>query len=214
MEASTKTRVPLFKRPWMQSLSGIVIIGVLLGAVLIYKDLSSHVSIDMSVIEAPVIAIGPESQGVVQAVYVKPGDVVKKGEVLAQVGAETLSAGIDGLVIATQNVPGQVFMPGGAVVSMIDPHALRVVGTLDENKGLSKIKVGDPVSFTVDAFGNQNFVGVVDEISPTSNDSGVAFTISDKRETRKFDVKVRFNPILENQFKNGMSAKMKVYPTR
>jgi multidrug resistance efflux pump len=95
---------------------------------------------------------------------------------------------------------------------MIDPTALRVVGTIDENKGLSAIKVGAPVSFTVDAFGNKSFTGIVDEISPTANDTSVVFSISDQRPTNRFDVKVRYDVAAHPEFKNGMSAKMWVYP--
>jgi multidrug resistance efflux pump len=108
-------------------------------------------------------------------------------------------------------VPGQVFSAGAPVVTMIDPGELRIMGKIDEDKGLSRIKVGDPVSFTVDAFGNTEFVGVVDEVSPTSNQSSVVFSISDKREIKQFDVKVRYDITLHPEFKNGMSAKMRVY---
>ena len=51
---------------------------------------------------------------------------------------------------------GKTFNPGQAVVSMIDPAQLRVVGTIDENKGLNEIHVGQLASFTVDAFGSKN----------------------------------------------------------
>lgn len=204
----------IFKRPWVQSLIGVIVIVLLLLGVIVYKSLSSRVPIDSSVILAPEIAIGPQAEGVLQTVFVKVGDTVTRGEAVAQVGGEVLSAGVDGLVIAEQNTPGEVVMPGQAVVTMIDPTALRVVGTIDENKGLSKIVVGDPVSFTVDAFGSKQFTGIVDEISPTSNDSGVAFTISDKRETRQFDIKVLYDVAAHPEFKNGMSAKMKIYPKK
>jgi multidrug resistance efflux pump len=207
---------PLFKRPWVQTLLGIVIILLIFIGLLVYKSLSSRVSIDRAVIEAPIITINPQAEGVLQTVYVKEGDTVTKGETVAQVGSETLAAGINGIVISTQNVPGQVFVPGlpGSVVSMIDPTELRVVATVDENKGLSDIHVGDPVAFTVDAFGSQTFTGVVESISPTSNDSSAAFTISDKREVRQFNIKIRFDIAAHPEFKNGMSAKVKIYPKK
>lgn len=204
----------IFKKPWVQSLFGVIgIVAILLG-VIVYKTVSSRVAIDRSVISAPVIVIGPQGEGVLQSVYVKAGDTVTKGEPVAQVGGEILSAQVDGTVLEVQNTPGQVIMPGAMVVSMIDPTTLRVVGTVDENKGLSKIAAGDPVSFTVDAFGGNTYTGVVDEVSPTSNDSGVAFTISDKRETKQFDIKVAYDIAAHPEFKNGMSAKMKIFPKK
>ncbi len=94
---------------------------------------------------------------------------------------------------------------------MIDPNQLRVVGKIDENKGLSSIKIGDPATFTVDAFGGTEFTGIVDEISPTSDQSSVVFSISDKREIKQFDLKVRYDIALHPEFKNGMSAKLRIY---
>lgn len=202
----------MFKKPWVQSLAGIILIIVMLVGALVYKVITSRVSIDLSSIEAPVISIGPQSEGVLQAVYVKAGDSVVKGEPLAQVGGEVLLAQIAGQVVLVDNTPGQVFMPGQMVVSMIDPTQLRVVGTIDENKGLSRIKVGDPASFTVDAFGSKVFTGVVDEISPTSDDTGVVFSISDQRPTKQFDIKVAYDIAAHPEFKNGMSAKIDIYP--
>jgi multidrug resistance efflux pump len=217
MENTTQTQIPapkqsMFKKPWVQSLAGIVAIILLLIGALLYKVVTTRVTIDLSMIEAPIINIGPQNEGILQSVYVNAGDVVTKGEPLAQVGGEVLSAQINGQVITVQNAPGQVFMPGATVVSMIDPTQLRVVGTIDENKGLSRIKIGDSVAFTVDAFGSSVYTGVVDEISPTSDTTGVAFSISDQRPTKQFDIKVAYDIASHPEFKNGMSAKMSIYP--
>jgi multidrug resistance efflux pump len=99
----------------------------------------------------------------------------------------------------------------GTVATMIDPTQLRVVGNLDENKGLDNVVVGDPATFTVDAFGGEQFKGVVDEVAPTSEQSSVVFNISDERPTNQFAVYVRFDPTQYPQLKNGMSAKIWVY---
>jgi multidrug resistance efflux pump len=206
-----KPKTNFIRKPWVQSLIGIVLIVIVLVGLLIWKSISSYVAIDMSQISAPVIAIGPESGGILSEVYVKPGDTVIADEPLARVGGETLSAKTSGIIISTQNMPGQVFMPGSTVVSMVDPNQLRVVGKIDENKGLSRIKVGDPATFTVDAFGGTEFTGVVDEISPTSDQSSIVFSISDKRDVKQFDIKVRYDITLHPEFKNGMSAKLRIY---
>lgn len=87
----------------------------------------------------------------------------------------------------------------------------RDIGEIDENKGLSRINVGDPVYFTVDAFGGKKFVGVVDEVSPTSNQSGVVFNISDQRAVQQFNIKARFDTTEYPELRNGMSARMYVY---
>ncbi|MDD4989122.1 MAG: efflux RND transporter periplasmic adaptor subunit [Candidatus Pacebacteria bacterium] len=201
----------IFTKAWVQSVTGIVLVALALGGFLYWKSISSYVAIDMSQISAPVINISPEAEGILSEVYVKPGDTVSANESVARVGSEILSAKTSGIVISVVNTPGQVFMPGSPVVSMIDPNELRVIGKIDEDKGFSKIKVGDPALFTVDAFGGKEFTGVVDQISPTSDQTSVVFNISDKRAVMQFDVKVRFDISLHPEFKNGMSAKLRIY---
>jgi multidrug resistance efflux pump len=201
----------IFKKPWVQSLSGIIIVLLLAVGALVYKSISSRVRIENSVISAPVINIGPETAGILDEVDVRAGDIVTAGQTLARVGADILTAKVDGIVIMVANTPGQVFMPTTPVIQMIDPAELRIVGTIKENEGLTDITVGDPVSFTVDAFGGTKFAGIIDSVSPNSKENGVAFSISDKREVKEFEVKAKFDVAAHPEFKNGMSAKMNVY---
>jgi multidrug efflux pump subunit AcrA (membrane-fusion protein) len=169
------------------------------------------VAIDTSSIVAPEIDLAPTTGGRLNAIYVNEDDVVPANTPVALVGTEVLETKVAGLVVQVNNTIGAQIAPGQTVVEMIDPSQLRVVGRIDEDKGLSKIQVGDPVSFTVDAFGSQSFQGVVDEIAPTSNQSGIVFDISTQREVQQFDVKVRFNTDTYPQLKNGMSARMWIY---
>lgn len=201
----------IFKKPWVQSITGIISILIIASGILVYKYISSHVSIDDATVSAPIIAIGPESSGILQEVYVKTGDTVTEGQMLARVGAETLYAKVPGIVIDATNTPGQVFAPGSSVVKMIDTKEFRVIGTIKENEGLADIAVGDPVTFTVDAFGGTSYTGVIDSISATSRESGVVFNISDRREVKEFEVKIKYDISAYPEFKNGMSARIKIY---
>jgi multidrug resistance efflux pump len=88
---------------------------------------------------------------------------------------------------------------------------MRVAGTIDENKGLDKIHVGQVASFTVDAYPGKKFWGYVDEISQTANQTQASFSISSTRPTQQFTVYVRFNANDYPELKNGMSAKMVVF---
>jgi hypothetical protein len=86
-----------------------------------------------------------------------------------------------------------------------------VVGTIDETKGLNDVKAGQRATFSVDAFPGKTYEGIVDQISPVSDDTGVVFSISDKRPVKKFDVKVSFSVANYPELKSGMSAKITVY---
>lgn len=201
----------MFKKPWVQSLAGIIIIILIVSGILFYKSISSYVSIENGTIQAPIISITPETSGILNEVYVKVGDNVTEGQSLARVGSEILTSKINGVIIYTSNTPGQFFTYANPVIKMIDPEELRIVGTIKENAGLTKISVSDTATFTLDAFPGNEYVGIVEEISETAKDSSVVFSISDKREIKEFTIKIKYDTSLYKEFKNSMSAKIKVY---
>lgn len=201
----------IFSKPLVQSLIGIFIALLTTGGILFWKSYSAYVEIEDGTISAPIIEIGPEVSGILDEVYVQVGDEVKAGQPLAHIGAEILTTKIDGLIIGVENAPGQLFVASETVIQMIDPNELRVVGTIEEDAGFSKINIGDPATFTLDAFSGEKYIGYVDEISPTSEESSVVFSISDKREVKKFAIKIKYDVSAYPEFKNGMSAKIKVF---
>lgn len=188
----------------------LVLAGAGFGGYYLYLD-SIRVYIEKSEISAPIIELAPQTPGILKDVLVQTGDKVEANASVAQVGDNLLKTKTSGIIVSTQNDIGKIFNTGTSVVGMIDPQELRVVGRIEENKGLKDIKVGQKVEFTVDAFGSKKYYGTVDGISPTSRETGIAFNISDKRETKEFEVKVRFNIDQYPELKNGMSAKMWVY---
>jgi multidrug resistance efflux pump len=192
---------------------GMVMVGIVGGGVYWYVS-SKTVYISLSQISAPLINLSPVNSGVLEEVFVNNGDMVAINTPIARVGNEIVKAKIAGEIVSVNNNIGQyvnVMTGQGTVATMIDPTQLRVVGNLDENKGLADVHVGAPATFTVDAFGSKTYKGIVDEVSQTSNQSDVVFNISDQRPTNQFAVKVRFDPTLYPELKNGMSAKIWVY---
>jgi multidrug resistance efflux pump len=199
------------RRHWILA-SAAVIVVVVAAVILVYmKDFSGKISISNSMVEAPLITLGPTQGGELNDVLVNVGDSVLAGAPVAEVGTEIIRAKVAGLIVATETTIGEQVSPGDAVVTEIDPTQLRVVGQIDENKGLDKIQVGDRATFTVDAFGSEQFAGTVDEISPTADQSALAFSISSDRPTQTFDIKVRFDVSQYPELKNGMSARLSIY---
>ncbi|HTW96587.1 MAG TPA: efflux RND transporter periplasmic adaptor subunit [Candidatus Methylomirabilis sp.] len=195
----------------------IIIGGVLLAFIFAAAGLTywliiqGRVYIDKAEISAAVTDLSPNNPGTLAEVLVNPGDYVVEDQAVARVGNETIKAKSGGIIVSVNNDIGKNFNKGEVVASMIDPTDLRVVGHVQETKGLKNIQIGQRAIFTVDAFGGQKFYGVVDEISDTSRQSGIVFNISDKREVREFDVKVRFDINAYPELKNGMSAKLWIY---
>jgi len=194
----------------MRGLLALILILVALGgaiaAYLIYADRSIY--IEKSDIESPEIDLSAATAGVLNDMLVKAGDTVTADEAVARVGDSLIKAKITGLITKADAVVGQSYAAGQTVVAMIDPAQLRVVGHLDENKGLDRVQVGEYATFTVDAFGSKKYSGIVDEVSPEARSGDIVFTISDKREEQVFDIKVRFDTNLYPELKDGMSARI------
>ena len=206
-----KETVHILKRPWMQSLISFVVIFGLLGIFLFWQISKNSVFIENSNIEAPIINLSPSSAGVLNALYVKDGDQVGENTQVALVGSQIIYTKDGGVVSNAPVVLGSYFAAGQTVVSIVNTGEMKVVGQLEENKGLNKIAVGQRATFSVDAFSGRTYVGVVDSVSQTADSTGVVFSISDKRPTEIFDVKVRFNITDYPELKDGMSAKITVY---
>jgi multidrug resistance efflux pump len=184
---------------------------ILIGAYITYQKLADRIFIDNSLVSAPLITISPTGSGKVQEIDVTEGQKVQKGDQLAVVGSETLRANTDGLIVTASDVTGSTVTSQTQLIQMIQPVDMRIAGTLDENKGLNLIKIGQVVSFTVDAFPGKTYWGYVDEISSTAKTAQLSFSISSERPTQQFIVYARFNSAQYPEIKNGMSAKMTVY---
>jgi len=189
----------------------VVIILAIAGGLIYFKTIADKISIDKAEISASQIVLAPKAPGLLEEVFVNVGDKILADTVVARVGNNLIKTDVAGTVIAAQNNIGTLYNPGQPVVTVVQDSELKVVGQLAEDKGLKDVKVGQTALFTVDAYGSNKYFGVVDEVSATSRESGVTFNISDKRETKIFDIKIRFDETAYPELKNGMSAKIWIY---
>ena len=188
-----------------------LIIAGSIGGYITWKILSGRVYVENSSISAPVINLSTQSGGILEEVFVNAGDEVDDSAPIARVGNELIKAQSAGKVISINTNIGATFTPGQVIATMINPDDLKVIGQVEEDKGLSEIKVGQSAIFTVDAFGSKEYTGIVDEIGPTSDAGDIVFNISNTRQEMNFDVKVRFDINQYPELKNGMSAKLWIY---
>jgi multidrug resistance efflux pump len=202
----------LFKnKVFLRIAGGVFLFLLLVGAFIFYEKSFGRVFIDNSLIQTPVITISPSSSGKVLEMDVKEGQTVENGDTLAVVGSETLRADTDGLIISASDLTGSTVNASTQLIEMIRPVNMRVTGTIDENKGLNTIQVGQVVSFTVDALPGKTYWGYVDEISPSAVAPAFSFSTSSERPTQQFTVYAKFDTSANPAIKNGMSAKMVVY---
>ncbi len=194
------------------SIIGVVFLMIVAIGVYLYIQLTvGRIFIDNSIIQTPVITVSPSAAGKVLEMDVKEGQTVTPGDPLAVVGSQTLRADTDGLVISAPDLTGSTVNQTTALIQMIRPVNMRVAGTIDENKGLNQIKIGQVVSFTVDALPGQTFWGYIDEVSPAANQQVFSFSTSTERPTQQFTVYAKFDTVKYPAIKNGMSAKMTVF---
>lgn len=186
-----------------------LIIGVTLGGYYWYV-ISQRVYSDKAEIYTPLINLSVSQPSILQRIMVKDGDKVLANQTVAILdNANFVIAKQDGVVVSISDQVGKLFTPGEPIVTMIDPGNLRLIVHVRENKGISSINVGQKVIFTVDAYDSKEFIGTVEEISQTSDQSSVVFSISDKRDEKNFSIKVKYNDYSE--LLNGMSAKAWIY---
>ncbi len=189
----------------------VLITGAVASGLVYFYSYTSKISIDKAEISANKIDLAAKTPGTLEETFVNEGDVVAADTVVARVGTTLIKTDTAGTIITVKKNVGTIFPAGTPVVSMIESGQLKVSGRLAEDKGLKDVRIGQTASFTVDAFGGKKYYGIVDEISPTSRESGVSFSISDKRETKEFEIKIRFDATTYPELKNGMSAKISIY---
>ncbi len=116
-----------------------------------------------------------------------------------------VSAPIDGSIIVLnsklgERVVGTGQFPGTEVLRLANLDSMQVVVEVNEND-IVNVKPGNPVSITVDAYGERMFKGRVHEIS----NSAISKAAGTQEEVTNFSVKIRiFNH--DRLLKPGMSA--------
>ncbi|MBI3888867.1 HlyD family efflux transporter periplasmic adaptor subunit [Candidatus Nomurabacteria bacterium] len=206
-----KEKQNIFSKPWVQSLTAFIVIFGVLAIFLFWQANRNTILVENSDLEAPIINLTPSAPGVLNALYVKEGDVVAANAQIALVGSQIISTKVAGIIASAPNVLGSYFSPGQMVASLVNTGEMKAVGQIEETKGLSDLKIGQRATFIVDTFPGKTYDGIVDQISPVSNDNGIIFSISDQRPVKKFNIKVRFNVSDYPELKSGMSAKITVY---
>ncbi len=86
-----------------------------------------------------------------------------------QVDRTVVRAPFDGIVSDRKVSPGDTASIGKELLKVIDPASMRFEGRVSADK-IAAVKLGQPVLFRVNGYGEQQFAGKVRRIDPSAND--------------------------------------------
>lgn len=140
-----------------------------------YWYMSTHyVRTDDARVDGATINLSPQVSGKIAEIFVSEGDYVEEGALVARQVDYTLSSGanldlamirspINGTVIRTTGNTGEVGTAGQPIAVVADLDKLFITANVEETR-LHKIKPGQVVDFSVDAFPGVKFTGQVTSI--------------------------------------------------
>jgi HlyD family secretion protein len=108
-----------------------------------------------------------------------------------------------GVVAKKYTEAGELLLPGKQIVTIVNPDKIYVLATIDE-VDVGRLRLGQPVGITVDAFPGEKFSGTIKRISPIVSGG--------KLETRTADVWIYFDA-KQPRIKPGMSADVEILVT-
>jgi membrane fusion protein (multidrug efflux system) len=86
-----------------------------------------------------------------------------------QLARTLVRAPFDGVVSDRKVSAGDTAAIGKEMLKVIDPTSMRFEGRVSADK-ISAVKVGQPVSFRINGYGDQEFQGVVKRVDPAANE--------------------------------------------
>ncbi len=155
-------------------------------------DSTHFLTTENAQVMADMVAVSPLVTGELSDWPVQEGDMVKAGQVLGRqdtgsmvsnsaMSSSTLGstadsiaskadikAPINGMVIATDVVEGQMVAPGTTVATIADVSHMYISANIEETS-IFKIKEGQTVDITIDAYPGQVFQGTVTTVGKAAN---------------------------------------------
>ena len=215
----------------------LIVVGAL-GFYFLYEG-SHFFSTDNAKVTAKMITVTPEVTGKVISWDIKEGDYVKAGQILghqdvnglitsSDINTQALSSSadsiaaktaikspIDGKVIQSNAIKGQVISPGMQVVTVADTSNIYIVANIEETSIL-KIKTGQKVDIRIDAYSNKNFVGYVESIgeatqSAFSGTSSLTTSGTYSKVTQLVPVKISIADSENLKLMIGLNSTVKIH---
>ncbi|SEF63741.1 Biotin-lipoyl like [Caloramator fervidus] len=217
----------------------LLLIGAGVGLYFYFYNDSHYITTDNAQVSAIMVSITPELTGKIEEWNIKEGDYVKSGQILGRqdvsalvstsaINSQGLSSSadviasksyikspIDGKVVLSNAVVGQVVSPGMEIAQIIDLSNIFIKANIEETN-ISKIKEGQKVDIKIDAYPDKKFEGYVKTIGQATQSafsSMPSLTTSGtySKQTQYIPVKIT---IINNDnvvLMPGMNATVKIH---
>ncbi len=141
----------------------VVVIAAITGGYFVLRDMNL-LTTDNVKVTASLHAITPSGAGKLRRLMVKKGDVVKKDQILAlSENTGYLKSPVDGAVVECDVAEGQTVGPSTVIAVVADTRDIYIQANVEET-AIRRVRAGQAVRVTLDAYPGQAFSGVVREI--------------------------------------------------
>jgi len=125
---------------------------------------AGYLTTDNARVTTNLVAISSVSPGILERLMVYEGRYVLENEILGWIqNGEAMRSPVDGIVVHSNAVQGQIVAPLEAVAVVADTNNLHVQANIEETD-IMRIQIGQPAIVTIDPLGGREFAGYVSEI--------------------------------------------------
>ncbi|KQL48368.1 hemolysin D [Brevibacillus choshinensis] len=176
-------------------------------------------------ITGDIYRVMPKMTGKLTGLAVKEGDAVVADQIVGQQDTSNIAgnllensvlrAPITGTVIKTQAKEGEVVSAGTSVALVIDENKLYISANLEETE-IQRLKLGQKVDFTVDAFPGKQLSGHLMEIGKATNSTfsllpSTNTTGNFTKVTQRIPIKIAIEDTAGLHLAAGLNVEIKVH---
>jgi multidrug resistance efflux pump len=155
----------------------VVVIGAALGGWFLLKDMNA-LTTDNVKVTADLHAIAPTGAGKLRRLMVAKGSMVAKDQIIAQVeNTGYLKSPVSGEVVECDVTQGQMVGPSTMIAVVADTSDIYIQANVEETS-IRRVRPGQTVRVSLDAYPGQTFVGVVREIDKITQNAIAGNTMS------------------------------------
>jgi multidrug resistance efflux pump len=203
-----------------------------------YQD-THFISTENASVSADMISVYPLVTGKLTEWSVKEGDMVKADQILGRqdtgtmvqssaINSSALSSSadavaskadikspIDGMVVQNSVIAGQMVAPQSSVATVADMSDIYITANIEETN-IFKIKEGQVVDISIDAYPGRSFTGYVSQISSVTNSvfnpfSNITTSGTFSKTTQLIPVKITITGTEDLTLKPGFNATVKIH---